>query len=157
MIIWPVTAGLVLGIALVVAYLAVAHKTYDVKLFYYNIEQAQIIPPGPFSDQAAVLPVPRRIRSNDVIADTLRLLLKGEVTHEEARQGFTTEFPDPGFSLRAARLQGGVLTLYFVDKNNFTTGGSSRVLILAAQIEKTARQFEAVKKVVLLPEELFQP
>lgn len=54
-------------------------------------------------------------------------------------------------------LNNGVLTLTFSEVLGFTSGGSSRVILLASQIEKTALQFNEVKEVVLKPETLFQP
>jgi len=94
------------------------------------------------------------------IKDTLNLLLKGKenLTPEDLSEGITTEFPLEGFSLKELNLQpNGTLILKFEDPLNKTSGGSCRTRILWLQIEKTAKQFEEVKKVEFLPEELFQP
>ncbi|MDD4358762.1 MAG: GerMN domain-containing protein, partial [Candidatus Pacebacteria bacterium] len=91
------------------------------------------------------------------IQDTIKLLLKGELTHEEVRSGITTEFPLEGLELKAASLKDGILTLTFEDLEDKTGGGSCRVSILWNQISETAKQFGGVKIVKFMPEELFQP
>src|SRR3989338_525403 len=91
------------------------------------------------------------------IQDTIRLLLKGELTSAEKSQGLTTEYPLLGFELTSVSLQSGVLTLTFKDSQNKTSGGSCRVNILRYQIEATAKQFSGVNSVRFMPETLFQP
>lgn len=129
-----------------------------VKLFYYHEPSDRDAGGNVGCSPDAVLPVEREIPvTMSPVKDTIALLLKGNVTAAEKAQGFSTEFPNAGFSLSSANLKNGTLTLTFSDKNNFTTGGSCRVGILAAQVRKTAMQFPEVKEVVILPEELFQP
>jgi len=91
------------------------------------------------------------------IQDTIRLLLKGELTTTEKERGITTEYPLAGLELVEADLKSGTLTLKFKDPENKTGGGSCRVSILWFQIEATARQFPEVQEVKFIPEELFQP
>ena len=67
------------------------------------------------------------------------------------------EFPGRELQFLGARLEGGVLYLKFSDPSGFTSGGSCRVNLLRAQIEKTALQFEMVESVVFEPESIFQP
>ena len=88
---------------------------------------------------------------------TLKDLLRGALTDDEKKAGFQTEYPRPGLSLVTTTLKDGTLTLTFDDPQNGTTGGSCRVGILWAQIEKTALQFDGVRKVVFQPDTLFQP
>ena len=98
--------------------------------------------------------------SKTPIQDAINLLLKGKenLKEQEIEEGITTEYPLEGFSLAEVNLQqDGVLVLKFNDLLNKTSGGSCRVGILWFQIEATAKQFEAVKEVRFLPEELFQP
>ena len=62
------------------------------------------------------------------------------------------------FALISANLAtDGSLTLEFSEVPGFTDGGSARMLILSKLIEKTALQFSGVKKVLFVPETLFQP
>jgi len=94
------------------------------------------------------------------IQDAINLLLKGKenLIQKEKEQGITTEYPLDGFYLSGANFkEDGTLILEFNDSLNKTSGGACRAGILWFQIEATAKQFEGVKKVEFLPEELFQP
>lgn len=133
------------------------HKR-EVQLYYYNQlrdqEIAEYIPCSP----EAVLPLKREIAvTKTLIRDTIDLLLKGGLTEEEERTGFQTEFPLEGLKLVSDNLKNGVLILEFDDPLSKTSGGSCRVRLLWAQIEKTAKQFPEVKEVKFIPEWLFQP
>jgi hypothetical protein len=129
-----------------------------VKLYYYNEQAARRLGQDGEGNPAALLPVERVIPETKApLKATIRLLIAGELTAEEKAAGFTTEFPHPAFKLIRADLDRGVLTLVFTDVPGFTTGGALRVELLAAQIEKTAKQFSGVKQVRFLPESLFQP
>ena len=127
-----------------------------VYLFYANIfEDSKIC------DCVAcqvVLPVARRLGiSQTPIRDTLELLLRGEITTEEKKAGFSSEFPHPGFSVKSLNLKNGILTIEFIDLNGFSGGGSCRTGWLAAQITSTMKQFSDVKLVRYLPDSIFQP
>ncbi len=127
-----------------------------VQLYYYNKTKAEEI--GDACSPDAVLPVEREIPATQTpIQDTIKLLIKGQPTEREKASGFYTEFPLPGLELLGANLKDGVLTLQFADPSNRTGGGSCRVRLLWAQIQKTATQFPEVKAVRFEPEELFQP
>ena len=91
------------------------------------------------------------------VQDAVRLLLRGELTEEEADRGITTEYPLEGLELEGASLAEGVLTLGFKDPNHVTGGGSCRVGILWFQIRETAMQFEGIEEARFQPEDLFQP
>jgi len=95
--------------------------------------------------------------SNTPIQDTIKLLLRGQLTQQEKDQGFSTEYPLSGFQLNGANLVNGVLKLEFLDPQNKTIGGSCRVSILRKQIEATAKQFPEVTSVLFKPDTLFQP
>lgn len=132
--------------------------TAKVKLFYYNQirdkEIAEYIPCSP----DAVLPVEREIAiTKTPIQDTVKLLLEGELTDAEKAAGFATEFPLQGLRLTGASRKERVLTLQFDDPLNKTSGGSCRVRLLWAQIQKTAKQFHGVEEARFIPEWLFQP
>ena len=90
------------------------------------------------------------------LQDTIQLLISGSYWKEK-EAGFETEFPHPDFKLTGAKLKGGVLTLSFTEVPGFTSGGASRVGLLAEQIIMTAKQFPEVKEVRFEPEYLFQP
>ncbi|MEX2008270.1 MAG: GerMN domain-containing protein [Candidatus Spechtbacterales bacterium] len=130
-------------------------QTRSVLLFYYNQE----LDPEVTCSATAVTSVERSIPVTQTpIQDTIRLLLSGNLSSRERALGFTTEFPGEGLSLVGANLaDDGTLTLEFSDPNGFTVGGSCRVGLLYAQVEKTALQFDEVTDVVIIPEELFQP
>ena len=135
-------------------------RVRDVTLYYYNQSEDIKLSQGEnvLCSSEAVLPVSRELPLTQTpIQDTVRLLLKGELTSEEESAGFMTEFPLADLELIGANLKNRMLTLEFEDPNNLTTGGSCRVSLLWAQIFKTAKQFPEVKEVKFIPEELFQP
>ncbi len=129
-----------------------------VKLYYYNINNDKDTNGNVICSNKGLVAVNRQIPvTNTPIQDTIRLLIKGELTASERSQGLSTEFPLPGFTLKSASLANGVLTLEFNDPQNKTTGGSCRVKVLQSQIEATAKQFPGVNTVRIIPQTLFQP
>ena len=125
----------------------------NVKLYFYDPTKDNTM-----CTQGGLVSVNRTIPVTQTpIQDTIRLLLKGELTSAEKSQGLTTEYPLLGFELTSVSLQSGVLTLTFKDPQNKTSGGSCRVNILRYQIEATAKQFSGVNSVRFMPETLFQP
>lgn len=129
-----------------------------VDLYYYNSALDQDESGNIMCSRQGIVPVQRKIPITQTpIQDTIKLLLKGELTNLERAQGISTEYPLEGLSLEGASLNDGVLTLQFNDPNYKTGGGSCRVGILWFQIEKTAKQFTGVQSVLFLSEELFQP
>lgn len=129
-----------------------------INLYYYNKTKDQELDPSIGCSKDAVLPLEREIeRTKTPIQGAIDLLLQGDIAAEEKQAGFSTEFPLEGFSLKGANLKNGFLILEFEDKENKTTGGSCRVGLLWAQIEKTAKQFTGVNSVSFQPDVLFQP
>lgn len=130
-----------------------------INLYYYNQAKDQETSPGaPACSADSVLTVIRELPKTDQPVDeTIKMLLKGELTSEEQKAGFSTEFPHPGLKYLGSNLSNGTLTLSFDDPDNFTSGGSCRVKLLWASIEKTALQFPGVNKVEFSPNTLFQP
>jgi hypothetical protein len=129
-----------------------------VKLYYYHPELDQDEEGNIACSRKGLVAVERTIPLTETpIQDTIRLLLRGELTEEEKARGIETEYPLAGLSLEGAALKDGVLTLEFFDPQNKTSGGSCRVGILWFQVEETAKQFPEVREVRFLPEELFQP
>jgi len=129
-----------------------------ISLYYYNSELDQDESGNIMCSRQGLVRVERKIPvTRTPIQDAIKLLLRGELTNEERAQGISTEYPLAGFSLTAASLKDGVLTLQFNDANNRSGGGSCRVGILWFQIEATAKEFPQVQQVRFLPEELFQP
>ncbi|MDP3995669.1 MAG: Gmad2 immunoglobulin-like domain-containing protein [bacterium] len=129
-----------------------------VELYYYNPELDRDGAGNILCSREGLVRVQREIPvSQTPIQNTIRLLLRGELTQEEREKGITTEYPLEEFSLKGASLKGSVLTLEFEDPNNRSVGGSCRVGILWFQIEATAKQFTEAKEVRFLPEEIFQP
>lgn len=129
-----------------------------VLLYYYQSEKDRDESGNILCSRAGLAPVFRAVPdSATVIEETVRLLIRGELSANERASGFTSEYPIAGFSLTDASLSDGVLTLSFSDSESGTNGGACRVGILWFQIEMTARQFPEVREVRFLPEELFQP
>lgn len=130
-----------------------------VGLYYFNQLEDQKLAPEQQVNLSSLLPVYRIFpASKNLLVDTINELIKGKLTAKEQQQWFITEFPNPSFSLLSAHLTSdGVLTLEFSEVPGFTDGWSARMLILSNLIKKTALQFSGVKKVVFVPEILFQP
>lgn len=127
-------------------------------LYYYNEDKDKDASGNIICSSQGLVAVERRAPVTlTPIQDTIKLLLRGELTLSEKARGITTEFPLPGVELSGANLAGGVLTLSFNDPGNRTSGGSCRAGILWAQIQATAKQFSGVDTVRFQPEELFQP
>ena len=131
----------------------------EVKLFYYNQEEDTDEEGNVECNEEAVQPVNRIIPAQNPIQETITLLLEGNIHEQEEEQGFSTEFPNPEFKLEGMELEEetGELDLTFTEVPGFTSGGSCRVGLLQAQIEKTALQFPEVETVNIQPETLFQP
>lgn len=129
------------------------------KLFYYNKEKDRNEQGEIECHPDAVQPVERVIPGEEPIKESIELLLEGKIREEEKEQGFQTEFPNPEFKLQKVDFEenSGELKLTFNKVPGFTSGGSCRVGLLQAQIEKTAAQFPEVENVTIEPETLFQP
>jgi hypothetical protein len=130
----------------------------NIELFYYSDERDLDENGNIQCSRQGLVAVKREIVSVNIIEDTIRMLLSGELTTEERAQGISTEYPLAGLNLASAKLgEEGVLTFTFDDPQNRTGGGACRVGVLWFQIEATALQFPEVKQVRFAPEELFQP
>ncbi|MFA5132013.1 MAG: Gmad2 immunoglobulin-like domain-containing protein [Candidatus Paceibacterota bacterium] len=130
-----------------------------VKLYYYNSALDKDSKGNILCSAKGLMPVTRTIKvSKTPLQDTLRLFLLGDISQEEKIEGVSSEFPLLGVSLASATITGsGLTTITLLDPNNKTSGGSCRVNILRAQLEATAKQFETVKKIIIVPETIFQP
>lgn len=81
-------------------------------------------------DGTNVMPVTRVVNiRNNIICETIQLLIQGKLRDEEVQDGFHTEFPHPDFKLKACHLKNGILTLTFTEIFGFTNGGASRVIL----------------------------
>lgn len=125
-------------------------NTSAIKLFYYNQSDDKDNTCG----NDFVIPVDRQIpASDDIIGDSVKLLIKGQLTDEEKAAGFTADFPNSNFNLLSSELNNGVLTLTFTDVPGLM--GSCKAGLMLEEIIKTARQFPEVKKIVIYPDSLF--
>ena len=98
-----------------------------VKLYYYHPELDQDEEGNIACSRKGLTAVERTIPLTETpIQDTIKLLLKGDLTEEEKARGIETEYPLAGLSLEGASLKDGVLTLAFSDPQNKTSGGSCR-------------------------------
>lgn len=130
-----------------------------VNLYYFNELEDSSLPTEQQINTSSILPIQRTIRSSqNLIADTIKVLIQGNLSEQEKSAWFITEFPNAQFRLLDTQLDSqGTLTLTFNEVPWFTTGWSARMLILSKSIEKTALQFPQVTRVVFQPETLFQP
>src|SRR3990170_8370312 len=138
-----------------------APDSHPVSLYYYDPSLDQDASGNIQCSEAGLVPVQRglpiSLSEDELIEETISLLISGELTAAERAQGITTEFPLEGLVLTNATLRDGELTLSFEDPNFATSGGACRVTVLRAQVEATAKQFLDVVQVQFFPEELFQP
>lgn len=130
-----------------------------VSLFYYDSKKDKDAKGGVNCSENGLTEFKRDITgSNFIIKDTIKLLLRAELTKEEKTPELTPLFPLSGVELTDVSLDNNdVLTLSFNDPKNQLSGGSCRVGILRMEIEKTALQFEEVESVRFIPTTLFQP
>ncbi len=136
----------------------VSAQERTVKLYYYNASKDKDLLGNILCSDKGIVAVDRKIPvTNTPIQDSIKLLLKGELTQTERNQGITTEYPLAGFELVSASAAGSTLTLTFKDPQNKTSGGACRVSILRAQIEAVAKQFSGVSTVRIMPEGILQP
>lgn len=138
-------------------FISCTQKEKVVKLYYYNPELDRDAQGNILCSEKGLVPVERRIKSENIIEDTIKLLIEGKLTDEEKSKGITTEYPLEGFKLVKSELKNGILTLTFDDPYFKSSGGACRSRILWLQIEYTAKQFSEVKEVKFYPKELFQP
>lgn len=132
-------------------------KPKTVKLYFYNgaLDQG---PGGVACTEKGLQAVDRKVPKEALnVEGAIKLLLKTTPNSEETSMGLTTQLPLTGFELRDVVIGDTVTTLEFVDSQNKTSGGSCRVNILRAQIEATAKQFDGVQNVQILPKEILQP
>tara|TARA_B100000378_G_scaffold275702_1_gene272225 strand:- start:597 stop:1094 length:498 start_codon:yes stop_codon:yes gene_type:complete len=129
-----------------------------VNLYYYNPELDTVDGSIMCSD-AGLVAVERTLTdSQDIIRDTLELLLTGELSNKEMADGVTTEFPLVELEVENITIdESGLMTLTLSDPTNATVGGSCRVAVLFAQIQATATQFDNISEIEILPADLFQP
>lgn len=133
-------------------------ESRTIQLYYYNSDLDEDEDGNILCSRQGLVAVEREIPITQTpIQDTIRLLLKGELTSSEKAQGISSEYPLDGFELEGASVNNGVLTLAFDDPNSETTGGSCRTGILWFQIEQTALQFDGINEVKFQPDTLFQP
>lgn len=133
-------------------------STQTVSLYYYSESLDQDETGNIMCSEKGMVAVERMIPdSKTTIDDTIRLLIKGELTSNETNQGISTEYPLPGFEFVQSDLENGILTLTFNDPQFKTSGGACRVQILQHQIERTAKQFNEVSEVIIKPSDIFQP
>ena len=130
--------------------------THTISLYYPNSAEADIW--GDECSPRSVVGVRRAVSEDEATPEgALELLLEGELTDDERSGGFHTEFPHDSFRLLSSRLENGRLTLEFDDPDGFSVGGSCRIGLLYASIERTVMQFPEVRSVVVMPEDIFQP
>lgn len=105
-------------------------------------------------------PVYRKVDKSRPIGSTIEELLNINIDIYEAAIGFRSEWSDSHqVELLGVNLdEDGLLTIELSDPDRFTSGGSYRVRLLRAQIEKSVLQFKAVDQVKFIgPDHLFQP
>lgn len=133
-------------------------RSVPVRLYYYDARKDTDETGNVLCSAQGLTAVERFVPATDApLADTIKLLLRGEISDEERARGITSELPLLDFRFESATVNDGVATITFSDPQNKTSGGSCRVSVLRAQIEATAKQFPEVKEVRILPQDILQP
>ncbi len=133
-------------------------KGTSVFLYYYDESKDLDSKKNVRCSSRGLVPVTRTVYGSDVITDTFKILLKGEMTTEDRKLGVKANFPITQFSFVSAELDSkGVLTVTFSDPRHNSSGGACRVNILRAQLKATARQFDGVVQVRFMPQDILQP
>ena len=140
-------------------------REQTVLLYYYDEDRDRATSGNIMCSHDGLVPVTRTIDVEDkardeVIAETVRLLLQGRISMAEEDQGFVANFPIDGVVLNGVLFEGNEsesLRLNFSDLFGKSSGGSCRVGILRAQITATAMQFDGIDAVIIEPEDIFQP
>ncbi len=153
---------LLIGIIIVagaIVYLRDTAKTKTVTLYYYNASKDLDSEGILLCSAQGLEPVERTVpgAGSELIEETMRLHMQGALSADEKSLGVSTEFPIEGVMLSSVSLADGVLTLTYEGAIEKTGGGSCRVNILRAQVEATAKQFDEVHEVRIMPESVFQP
>lgn len=129
-----------------------------VKLYYFNEQEDKLLPPEKQASPQSLSPVFRTLPSSDnILKDTISLLLQWALTENEFKDGFTSSFVKVVRLVDSQLDMDGNLSLSFESSPWSSIWWSAFVAILTNSIIKTALQFPQVKNVLLLPEELFQP
>lgn len=135
-------------------YNANSDKKIEVKLYYFNYKEFEKHDKEPFSK--FITYIEKEIpETENIIENTLRLRLLNKLSEEEKSEGLGGEFPISLY-LKDVKLKNGTLLLDIEDPLYYSQGGSTRIGILQLQIEKTAKQFPGVEKIIY-PEGVFQP
>ena len=108
----------------------------EVKIFLWDVNSN--------TSGLGLVPVKRRVAGAAVLRLTLESLFAGATTEEEAKGLNSSTF---GMKFEGVTLTNGIARVKFSQPLNQTNYGSQGPMILAEAIEKTARQFPAVKKV----------
>ena len=95
-----------------------------VALYYFNQKEDAKLPLAQQINRDSLLPVYRTLPASDnIIRDTINLLLQGNLSVADKTAGFTSEFPHKDFRLLSAQVQSdGTLILEFPEILGFTSG-----------------------------------
>lgn len=131
-------------------------ETVKVKVFFCN---SKLNPEA--LDCSLVFPVEREIvkgSREELISNTILELLKGP-TEEEREDGYFSEI-NPGVRLKSISVENGIALIDFDEQFLYGFGGSCRVSAIKAQIERTLKQFDGIREVVVTVnnrEDVLQP
>jgi hypothetical protein len=111
-------------------------RTRDVKVFVWDANRT--------AANLGLVPVNRRVVAVAPLRPTLQMLFAGLTDEEKARGLSSSSF---GMTFEDLKFQNGIALVKFSQPPNQTNYGSLGPAIFAEAIEKTARQFPAVKQV----------
>lgn len=131
-----------------------------VRVYFYNesedVDETGNIACSPDAVQFVERTVPADTYEDNPVEIVLEELFEGPTGAEQER-GFSSEFPLDRVEVESIEVSDGEAVVTLSDPENATSGGSCRVTLLRAQVEKTIQDAAGTEEVVLQPETLFQP
>ena len=113
-------------------------KAMDVKIYLWDVNSRR--------DDPELAPVMRRVGAETPLQLTLDFLFAGASSEEQDKGLSSSTF---GMRFEGVTLKNGTALVRFSQPTNETNYGSLGATIMAAAIEETAKQFPAVKRVVI--------
>ncbi len=149
-------ALLAIGISILYLLQDTVKDTYP--LYYYSETTDKELNNGEIAcDTRAVVSVSRKTNRTPSLKEIIEDLIQGNLTADERIAGLQTEFPNTDFKVLGATINNSKAHLVFTEVPGFTTGGSCRIGLLRAQIEKTALDYPGVDTVEILPVGVLEP
>lgn len=130
-----------------------------INLYYFNEEVDQQLPARNQLNTSSIQAVQRTITTDNSmeaqITAAINLLLEWDLTAEERRNWFVSDFPS-GLVLEKVEFNEYQIAVLTFSQEDDSINWSARVILLRDAIEKTVEQFEWIRSTLILPNEILQ-